>query len=133
MTYDPNKEIINRYVKILDERIKAAEELIAERQIERNILVRQRLTLNSITKETAMKAKDHISPDAPTDEDMSMVRVPWTLLAAIDASLTLAGYEQTVVAKELRKFTDDDADVRKSGTEAFYEDHPQRVPPHAEG
>ena len=58
MTDDPNKEIINRYVKILDERIKAAEDLIAKKEAELNTLVRQRATLNFITL-AVEKTKDH--------------------------------------------------------------------------
>ena len=129
MTYDPNKEIIDRYLKAIDDRIKTVERIILKRETELNVLIQQQTLLNAMIQETAEKTKDHV----PTDEDTSMVRVPWILLAAIDTLVAHAGNDETIVAKELRKYTDDDAKVRLSGAEAFYEDHSQRVPPHAEG
>ena len=83
---------------------------------------------------TSLKVKllplvGHIKQEAgfikptPNDEDMSMVRVPWTLLAALDTLVAHAGNDKTIVAKELRKYTDDDAEVRLSGAEAFYQEH----------
>ena len=59
----------------------------------------------------------------PSDKDQTVVRVPWTLLAALDILVAHAGNDKTIVAKELRKYTDDDAKVRLSGAEAFYQEH----------
>ena len=130
MTHDPNKEIIDRYLKAIDDRIKTTERLITKKENKLTVLMQQRDSLKSmIQQQAAMKTKDHV----PTDEDTSMVRVPWILLAAIDTLVAHAGNDETIVAKELRKYTDDDAEVRESGAQAFYEDHSQRVPPHAEG
>ena len=72
--------------------------------------------------EKTMDSLRELKP-TPNDEDMSMVRVPWTLLAALDVTLTDAGSDKIMAAKELRKYTDDDADVRESGAQAFYEEH----------
>lgn len=119
MTYDANKETVDRFVKALDHRIKTVERIILKRETELNVLIQQQTLLNAMIQETAEKTKDHV----PTDEDMSMVRVPWTLLAALDVTLTDAGSDKIMAAKELRKYTDDDAEVRLSGAEAFYQEH----------
>ena len=59
MTYDANKETIDRYFKALDKRIDTVDEMIWKKQIEREALNQQRSVLRKIMKETAMKAKDH--------------------------------------------------------------------------
>ena len=53
MTYDANKETIDRYVKALDKRIDTVDEMIWKKQIEREALNQQRSVLRKIIKDTA--------------------------------------------------------------------------------
>ena len=58
MTYDQNKETIDRYLKALDKRIDTVERIMLKRETELNVLIQQQTLLNAMIQEAAKKAKD---------------------------------------------------------------------------
>ena len=59
MTYDANKETVDRFAKALDQRIETAERIIMKKEAELSALIQQRSVLNAIMQDTAKKTKDH--------------------------------------------------------------------------
>ena len=59
MTYDANKETVDRFAKALNHRIEDVERAILKKETELSVLIQQQTLLNAIIENTAEKTKNH--------------------------------------------------------------------------